>query len=222
MSNSRTLGGVPVLAAVSLLWIARAAEAQEEVSHVAEVVEVIDAFDEGDPFDFTFRASYGFELTRVKLTQQCPPGQQDGCLPGRAGVLAYRDVARFTQERHLLTLDALFGLYKDLQAYTSWPLILLDRREIKALRNSDVQSVHPDNQYVLRFPFRAKDRSGIDQFALGLSWLPFSQERESPLPTWLLNIEGRFAIGDRLRPSCSSPGGSRTGSDGARTQQQLV
>jgi hypothetical protein len=213
MRNFRAFHWVPLLSALCLAWAPPAlAQVEQEIAWVGEVVDVIDAFDEGDPFDFTFRATYGFELTRTKLTQQCAPGldaaAQAQCRPDQAGVIGFRDIARYTQERHTLTLDAIFGLYRDLNLYTSWPFILMDRRELELLSESDVQAVHPDNELLFRFPFRAHDRSGVDQMALGLSWLPFSQQRRPTLPTWLLNVEGRFAVGEGMKPSCSTEEGN--------------
>ena len=203
MTTWRSRGSVLLLVALGLSSPARVAQA-------AEITDVIDAFDVDDVFDFTFRVTYGYQLQRIKITQQCPPGEADalGCVPDRRGVISFRDVARYNHERHTLTLDAVFGLYRDLQFYTSWPLILLDRQEFSFLEDSAVQDVHLDNQYVLRVPFRAPDRSGIDTFSVGLSWLPFSQERNETLPTWLIDFQAHFAIGPELRPGCRATDGS--------------
>jgi hypothetical protein len=205
MRSFRALGSfVGATLAAVVVTTAQPAWGQGEIANVAEVVNVIDSFDEGDSFDFTFRVRYGFELTRIKLTQQCAPGEQAGCVPGRSGVIAFRDIARYTEERHTLTLDAVFGLYRDLEVYLSVPLILLDRRSISELRDANHSGHQPGNEMLFNIPFNSADRSGVDQVIVGLSWLPFSQERQSTLPTWLINVEGRFAVGDELRPSCAS------------------
>jgi hypothetical protein len=218
MSNYRALGVVALTVVSSFAVPARAQD--EDIRNVAEVVEVIDAFDEGDPFDFTFRLRYDYELTRMKMTQQCAAGEQEGCVPGHSGVMAFRDVGRYTQTRHTLTLDAIFGLYHDLQVYISVPIILLDRRSLEFLEDSNVTSIGAGNEWLFGdgagvFPFNAADRSGVEQIAVGLSWLPFSQERNATLPTWLIDVQGRFAVGDRLRPSCNSSNGAVRESTGA-------
>jgi hypothetical protein len=189
----------------------------EEVHAVGEIVDVIDAADGDDRFDFTFRVGYGYHLTRVKLTQQCEPGTASlyGCAPGEPGVTAFRDVARYNHIQHVLNLEATFGIYRDLEIYTTWPIILQDQREIVRLESNDVP--YDENLYLLRFPFTAANRFGVDQFNLGISWLPFSQERNATLPTWLINIEGQFAIGDPMRPSCSDENGGVQASDVVRT-----
>lgn len=205
MRSFRALGSfVGAVLIIVGLTTARPAWGQGEIANVAEVVNVIDAFDEGDSFDFTFRVRYGFELTRSKITQQCAPGEQDRCVPGQPGVIAFRDVARYTQERHTLTLDAVFGLYRDLEIYLSVPLILLDRRSLTELQEANHSGHQPGNEMLFNLPFNSADRSGVDHIIVGLSWLPFSQERQSTLPNWLINVEGRFAVGDELRPSCAS------------------
>lgn len=203
MARWRLRGPLLLLVALVVTSIARPARA-------AEITEVIDAFDVDDVFDFTFRVTYGYQLQRIKLTQQCPPGEAEdlGCVPGRRGVISFRDLARYDHERHTLTLDAIFGLYRDLQFYTSWPLILLDRQEISFLQDSNVHDIFADDTFVMRVPFRSPDRSGIDYFSVGLSWLPFSQERNETLPTWMIDFQARFAIGPALRPGCRTDRGA--------------
>lgn len=214
MSYLRTLSFAMISVAVVCVVVSPAWAQGGEVHNVAEVVEVIDAADGDDPFDFTFRLRYGFELTRVKLTQQCAAGEQEGCQPDDDGVLSFRDVARYTQERHMLTLDAVFGVYRDLQLYITVPVILLDRRSLGWLEEGNVNSIAPSNEYILRVPFSSADRSGVDQVVVGMSWLPFSQERDSTLPSWLIDVQGRFAVGDRMRPSCASRDGALPASTG--------
>lgn len=211
MRSYRALGFIVLLVVALAALPARAQD--EDYANVAEVVEVIDAFDEGDPFDFTFRLRYDYELTRMKLTQQCAPGSQEGCVPGRSGVMAFRDVGRYTQEHHTLTLDAIFGLYHDLQAYISVPIVLLDRRSLGFLEEGNVHEIQAGNEFLLSFPFSAADRSGVDQIVVGLSWLPFSQQRNPTLPTWLIDVQGRFAVGERLRASCATSTGAVPGSE---------
>jgi hypothetical protein len=198
-----------LLAAAIVTTVAAPARAQDGVAFVGEVVNVIDAFDGEDSFDFTFRARYSFELTRTKLTQQCSPTLPAGatidggeCVPARNGLMGFRTIGRSTRERHLLNLDAVFGIFRDLELYLTVPLVLLDRRQID-YHPEGPQANLPGNESLFRFPFDSADRSGIDQIYVGLSWLPFSQERESTLPNWLISIEGRFAVGDAMRPACA-------------------
>lgn len=185
----------------------------QQISSVGEIVNVIDASDGDDRFDFTFRVGYEYRLTRVKLTQQCPPGRRSewGCAPNDHGVMGFRDVARYNQIQHILNLEAIFGIYRDLEVYTNWPIILQDRREVVHLEENSI--FWDDNEHLISFPFHSADRFGVDQFSLGVSWLPFSQERNPTLPTWLVNLEGQFAIGDPIQPACREDTGQVAPSD---------
>ncbi len=211
MIERRAQGAVVLFATVlAVTLIAGPARGQDQqIPRVGEVVDVIDASDGDDRFDFTFRAGYSYTLTRVKITQQCPAGTaaEFGCVPGESGVIAFRDVGRYNHFRHVLNLEAVFGLYRDLHVYTGWPIILQDQRELLRL-DDNPHTDYPGNNRLLRFPFHAVDRFGVDQFTLGLSWLPFSQERNATLPTWLVNIEGQFAIGEQMQPACRESNGN--------------
>ena len=179
----------------------------------ALITEVIDAFDEGDPFDFMLRIGYEYELTRIKITQQCAPGNRAYCVPQANGVINYKSLFRYNQIRHILNIDAIFGLYHDLAIYTSWPIILLDTRELTWLKKVGPVPIPTDiyGNPLFKIPFKSPDRSGVDWFAVGIMWEPFNQMRDETKPSWLLQFEARFAIGDPMKPACKSPDGSVTG-----------
>lgn len=178
----------------------------------ALITEVIDAFDDEDPFDFMLIAGYNYELKRIKITQQCAPGQREGCVPDKSGVINYRSLFRYNQIQHIFNIEARFGLYHDLAFYTNWPLILSDSRELIWLKENQPVNIPKDRDGndLFKIPFHSPDRSGVDWFSVGLMWAPFNQMRDPTKPTWLLQVEGRFAIGDPLKAACKSEDGSVT------------
>jgi hypothetical protein len=174
----------------------------------AEIVDVIDAFDDDDPFDLSFSIAYTRTLKRAKITRECRDPticrRDDGA--GTAFV-DYMDIARYTQETHMLDLLLAIGIYHDLQFYTRWPLILSDTRSLAYEEGVNTGTVDNVLGGIFELPFESPERSGIDWFAVGFSWAPFNQERDPTEPNWVLNIEGRFGIGDLLKAADSGGDG---------------
>lgn len=179
----------------------------------ALITEVFDSFDDDDPFDLTIRVGYTYSTESVKITQQCAPGDHSGCLPERNDIVTYKNLFEYNQVKHNLQIDAIIGLYKDLAFFTSWPIVLLDSRSLDWW-DDDSSAYMPqdrDGNDLFSIPFDSPDRSGIDWFSVGLMWTPFNQMRDETKPTWLLQFESRFAIGDALKASCKDENGSVTG-----------
>lgn len=178
----------------------------------AEIVDVIDAFDGEDPFDVNLSVGYLRTFKRAKIVRECR-GPMSPCGAGRddrAGLdfIDYVDIARYTHEAHILDLLLAVGLYHDLQLYTRWPLILSDTRSLGYLVDDAGQRATVDEfiDKLFKLPFDSPERSGVDYAAVGFSWAPFNQERDPTDPNWVLNIEGRFAIGDEMKATRSGKG----------------
>jgi hypothetical protein len=65
-----------------------------------------------------------------------------------------------------------------------------------------------NGQPIFSLPFKSPTRSGIDYFSVGLNYAIMNQQRDFTKPTWVVGVEGRFAIGARLH-ACNdaAPGG---------------
>lgn len=178
----------------------------------AEIVDVIDSFDGDDPFDINLSVGFQRTLRRSKIVRECR--EPDRC--DRAGArddgafsefIDTVDIGRYTQETYILDLLLAVGLFRDLQFYTRWPLILSDTRSLGYLEDSPSDAYRAaidqmiDNLFTI--PFESPERSGLDYFAVGISWAPFNQQRDPTDPNWVLNFEGRFAVGDVLKAAKS-------------------
>jgi hypothetical protein len=53
-------------------------------------------------------------------------------------------------------------------------------------------------QQIFKVPFKSPTRSGVDYFAVGLDYAILNQQRDYTKPTWIVGVEGRFAVGARL------------------------
>ncbi|MBI5485875.1 MAG: hypothetical protein HY905_00940 [Deltaproteobacteria bacterium] len=178
----------------------------------SEVVDVIDAFDGDDPFDLSLSVAYDYSLRRAKITREC----RNPTLCNVGGVrddgaysqfVDFIDIARYTQTVHTLDLLLVLGLYHDLQFYTRWPLILSDNRSLDYEAGTNHAFVDNILGGIFTLPFESPERSGIDYFTVGLSWAPFNQERDPTEPNWVLNVEGRFGIGELLQAASAEDGG---------------
>jgi hypothetical protein len=180
-----------------------------------EIVDVLDAFDGEDPFDLSLSVGYQRTLRRAKITRECRDPlictRDDGA---GSDFIDYADIARYTQETHILDLLLAVGIYHDFQFYTRWPLILSDTRGLdyeEGTNHSTVDGIlagpNGGGDPLFSLPFNSPERSGIDYFTVGFSYAPFNQERDPTEPNWVLNVEGRFSIGELLYAASSDDGG---------------
>jgi len=209
------------IACAFVLFSDRAGAYGEVIGSVtgAEYTEVADAFDEDfdDVFDIYIKVGYERSLRKWMIRRENARSKdiKDSDWVG------YDDYASAYQIQDLLNLEVDVGLYMDLQFVIRIPLILNDQR---GLRNLGPKN--PWNAYnqpgLFSIPFTSPDRSGIDYFAVGLDWAPLNQERDDTKPTWVISAEGRFGVGEEMKPACSSkmvatgacPSGTSTGGGG--------
>lgn len=194
----------PLAAAAALVVLAPQARA-------AEFTEVIDAFDEGDPFDVNVAFGYSRTLSMGNLTRECYYDPTDsvtrnGYCPeivtGATDFPTTVDVLRYAHVRHVLNIELAIGIWHDLNLKLTLPIIISDTRELtraKGVDQADADTIlHDDTtgEQLFHVPFTSPNRSGIDQFAVGLEWAIFNQERDETKPTWMLFVEGWFGVGD--------------------------
>jgi hypothetical protein len=169
------------------------------MSETAEVTSVVDAFDKDDPFDL--HLTVGFQQTWKKSdirreTNLFQPGLSTGHF-----VASTENVAAYSQSVSLLNFGADIGLFRDLALSFRLPLILADARQLDDLNGS---SKNPqrltdfNGDQIFSVPFKSPTRSGVDYFATGLKYAFLNQQRDDTKPTWVVGVEGRFAIGPRL------------------------
>jgi hypothetical protein len=215
---ARTPKGGSLLAVLALL-LARAglAHAQEAATdlHVDEerltlmhetisYTDVIDAFDGRDRFDLNVTLDYA----RTRET-----GSIDRERSANDGTREHVHVANSQRIVSQIVPGFDVGLQRDLMAFVRMPLTLSDSRglhrpggvDAEQLQNtlSDATGLGGEVNTLFAVPFDSPTRAGVDYLALGAAWAPFNQTRRAWLPTWVLRLEGRRAVGRRLR-ACSA------------------
>lgn len=175
-------------------------------SQANEFTDVIDAFDNDNDDPFDINLSIGYERTyrsslirRESLTDS----------PHAWDYYAYRNMFEYTQATHVLDMGLEIGLYKDLSLTLGLPLVLNDSRKLTAHGDLQWKDHDADGQpdALLTLPFSSPERSGIDYFSVGLWWGILDQGRVDTQPNWTIFAEGRFGVGDPLKPACA-PGSS--------------
>jgi hypothetical protein len=248
-SNTRKMTAA-VAAAIALLSASRA-RAEEPIkateptlmSEPGEVVEVVDAFDEknNDPFDLNLSVGFhqSWTVGNIKRESAIAPGGGDPYANANSGFTHnIENIARYHQNQSVLNVRADVGLFHDLALFFRLPVIVADDRSLDDLEGS-TKSVNAtdgtsrvgdpagNGAPMFSLPFKSPTRSGIDYIAAGFRWSIFNQHRDRSKPTWTIELEGRFGVGDPLRAcaaanngACPNPaavGPTADGSSWART-----
>jgi len=150
--------------------------------------DVADAFDDDDPFDLNLSLTFERSQTSGTIQQEAPSD-----LPGAQ---RYVDVAEARSITNKLVLGLEAGIYHDLMIYAHLPLILSDDRSLRGVTGGVLAGE-------VAVPFVSPTRSGVDTINLGMAWSITNQFRTPWLPTWVVMVEGRFAVGAPLR-ACSA------------------
>jgi hypothetical protein len=192
---------------LALLAFAPRAAADEPVSareprlmnETGENTTVIDAFDEDDPFDanllLTLRQRWKHASIR-RETDLAQPGLSTGGF-----VPANENVASYSRSITTLEFGADVGIFRDLALSFRVPLVLNDAQELGDLdgsSNNPQRLQDPSGQQLFTVPFKSPSRSGIDYIGLGLDYAILNQARDDTKPTWVVGVESRFSVGERL------------------------
>lgn len=172
-------------------------------------VDVVDAFDGDDPFDLHVRFGFEREIGTGTLERET----------GGPGVWA--PVAEHRRLASTLWLGADLGVFRDLALRVAVPVVLSDVRRLQRpdgvsrdvvdarLEDPDPTVTGPDGQPgagpLLSVPFTSDERSGVPHLALGVAWGVLNQYRDLDVPTLVLQLEGRFAVSDPMRPCAADP-----------------
>jgi hypothetical protein len=169
------------------------------MSETAEVTSVVDAFDRDDPFDLNITLGFNqrFKHTDIRReTNLDQPGLSTGHF-----VAATENVASYSQSVSTLNFGADVGLYKDLALSLRLPLILADSRQLDDLNGSSKnpqRTTDLNGDQLFSVPFKSPTRSGVDWFGIGIKYDIYNQQRDETKPTWMIGLEGQFAVGPRL------------------------
>jgi hypothetical protein len=166
--------------------------------------DVADSFDDDDPFDFNLTVSFERSQTSGRIQREAPPLDPSNPMATAdlPGAPRYVDVADTRSLTNSLVLGLEAGLYHDLMVYARLPLVLSDDRELRGITRGNTTGEVPSPFSV---PFVSPTRSGVDTMNVGLAWGITNQYRTPWLPTWLVMVEGRFAVGDPLRACSKGP-----------------
>lgn len=200
---------------VALVIVPTAAHADEPRSATeprvmmesGEVTNVIDAFDEGDLFDINVSLGYQYASKSARILRETninAPGLTTGGFTSNL-----LNVARYSETTNRLIPRVDIGIYKDLAAHISLPIILSNNRELGDLdKSAEHQSVvlqGAPGEQLFSLPFKSPTRSGIEHIAAGLDVNFLNQARDQTKPTWLFGFEGRFSVGTPMHACTTSP-----------------
>lgn len=193
-----------------------AAHADEQLVLMREPTPYTDVIDAAEPHDrFDLNAHLGYVRTVDRGVIQREHTEQ--------GQRQRSRVADSYQKRSQLMLQIDVGIWHDLMAFVRVPLVLSDERRLTARdgeRSRELLSDPGDfvgrDGTLIGLPVESPARAGFDYLALGGAIAVTSQERRPWLPTWLVMVEGRRAIGALMRPCRLTPENNPTcGADGA-------
>lgn len=186
------------------------------MSEPGEVVDVVDAFDteQKDPFDLwlTLGFSHSWESAKIRRESNLGPDGQ----PSDAGFTHnIENIAAYKHTWSTLNMRMDIGIFHDLGFFVRVPLTIADDRSLEDLDGSangvnktDGSSRTADpatGQPMFKLPFKSPTRSGVDYIAAGIRWSIFNQHRDPTKPTWTIEIEGRFGVGEPLHPCNANP-----------------
>jgi hypothetical protein len=197
------------LAAGSLVWLARPANA-------AEITKVMSSFDKDMPFGLDLDVGYERDQRRGLINRE---NHQDGTI---------EDVAelRYTEITQSLPIHLAVGLWHDLELHASLPIVLGDDRSwgypgldstghvVTDANTSTVQNncITPRGTYNCSDPaagpiFKtpgAAYRQGVGNLTVGAAFAPFSEKRDSSKPTWLIGFDYTYPLADAIDPTLAT------------------
>jgi hypothetical protein len=169
------------------------------MSETSEITSVVDAFDKDDPFDLNLTLGFSQSWKHSNIhreTSLAQPGLSSG-----GYVAATENIASYSRATSKLDVGADIGIYRDLALIVRLPVILSDSQSLGDLNGSSNNPQRLQDAaggQLFTVPFKSPNRSGLDWIGVGLDWAIFNQQRSPSKPTWVVGVEGRFAIGSPL------------------------
>ena len=167
-----------------------------------EFTNVVDSIESDDPFDLNLSVGYLREQRSGHIRRE---SNNVGVSPdGYVGVV---DLAKYEQLSNTLVISGAVGLFRDVQLWARFPLVLSDTRELtlddgvtleQSRLRRDCYQEGGEDVCLFDLPFKSPERSGMDAFTLGLDWGVLNQLRDDTKPTWVLGVEATIGIGAAL------------------------
>ncbi len=160
-----------------------------------EVVNVIDAFDEGNPFDLNISLGFNYSSKSAKILREttiAAPGLTTG------GFTTHLlNVANYSETTTRLSPRVDVGLYHDIAAHISLPIILQNARSLSPIGGAPIAdaTAGAPGETLFSVPFTGPTRSGLQYIGAGFDFDILNQARDRTKPTWLFGFEGRFSVG---------------------------
>ena len=200
------------LACAGLLFFAAARSAaqtdEERVRLMRETLsytDVIDAFDGPDPIDLNVRLEY----ERVR---------ERGAIYRERSGRSQTKVADSQRELSRIAIGVDLGLHRDLMFSVRMPLVLSDARALRRPGGRsegalavDLAGAQGAGTPLFLPPLDAPTRAGLDYIAFGGAYALLNQMRKPWLPTWVVRVEGRRALGTPVHPCRETAEGRRCG-----------
>ncbi len=177
------------------------------------MTDVLDAFDPDNPYDFSLRLRFVSDTRNSSIGREykCIKSDQIGataCKNGSAIQIAKEP--EYHQVRNQLAIDARVGLYHDVEAYATFPIVLSDQWQHKfaagvSAANSTIAPA-AKSESLFAVPYDSTTRSGFGDMHLGLKWAPFNYQRDHLSPTWVLGIDWMLPTGTVMKADNSAVG----------------
>ncbi|AKT42647.1 hypothetical protein [Chondromyces crocatus] len=172
-----------------------------------EVTNVIDAFDDGDLFDINVSLGFQYFTKSARIrreTSVAGPGLSSGWYTSNLA-----NVANYSETTTKLIPRIDIGIYKDLAAHISLPIIVNNSRELSSLDGSADNAGYllrgASGEQLFSLPFASPDRSGLEYLGLGLDVNIMNQARDRTKPTWLLGFEARLPVSKPMSACTTTP-----------------
>lgn len=162
--------------------------------------DVIDAAEAHDRFDLNVHVGYlrTIDGARVEREHASSNGHRQSAL------------AKSQHVRSELMLGLDVGLWEDLMAFVRVPIVLSDTRSLKrapGVSESEASGLLTDpgdsadgDGRLFDLSLDSPKRAGFDYLAFGGAFAITNQERQDWLPTWVVLVEGRRALGGLMKP----------------------
>ncbi|HEY8078401.1 MAG TPA: hypothetical protein VIF62_29935, partial [Labilithrix sp.] len=151
------------------------------------------------PFDANFILGFRQSWKSANIRRETALNQP-GLSTGNF-VPANENIASYSRATSILELGVDIGIFRDLAFSFRLPFVVSDSQELTDLdgsSNNPQRLQDPSGQQLFRVPFKSPTRSGIDYLQFGLDYAILNQARDDTKPTWVIGLETRVSVGERL------------------------
>lgn len=171
----------------------------------AEVTDVLDSFEPNKPFGASLRVRFETDGRDATIAREvkCLSNDAVGAgVCGTSGIYLNKEL-KYKRRRNTLNLDARVGLYKDVELYGYFPIVISDQwqHEFQPGVTRANSTIFPafDKEVLFQSPYDSQKRSGFGDMTLGFKWSPFNFYRDDVEPTWVFGFESVLPTGKVMR-----------------------